>query len=214
MNIRTNGNYINMYYGTSDEKLGDTIEIDPEYNTGKFFEFGNGFYLTVSKDMAASYAEIGAANKFLIESTINEEFEKNVVYNFSCKCYVHELIIDYKELMKEKKIIFETIDEYKNVIKETLQGYSKDRDYRPNRLFTFGLLCGAYWDKNIDKVKSPYDKFIEKCGKNMSDVKQLCIHKRMQNGGTKGFRYLPYCKCNKKTAFEYGSYVYKEELNE
>ena len=200
MKLRTNGNYIKMYYGTSDEKLGDTIEIDPEYNTGKVFEFGNGFYLAVSKDMAASYAEIGAANKFLMEHTIDKEFEKSVVYDFSCKCYIHELTIDYEELMKEKKLVFETVEEYKEVIKETLNGYSKDKNYRPDRLFTFGLLCGSYWDRHIEKIKSPYESFIDKCSKNMSNVKQLCIHKRMQNGGTKGFRY--------------GSYVYKEELNE
>ena len=36
---------VDMYFATADDKLGVTTSIDPEYNTGNRFEFGNGFYL-------------------------------------------------------------------------------------------------------------------------------------------------------------------------
>lgn len=206
-------NYIHMYYGTGDESLGRTIEIDPEFKQTKKFEFGGGFYLSVSKDMAASYAELGVANSFL-DKPINEEMEDYIVNGFTAKCYVHELIIDYNELLKEKNLIFETKNEYKHVITETLKGYHNNINYRPNRVFTYGLMCGSYWDKEIGKIEWPYDEFINNCINYMSKVKQLCIHKRMENGKVEGFKYFPYIKDNNIITFDYGDYMYKEELYE
>lgn len=52
-----------VYYGTADYKLVTNGCIDPEYVTGKIFEFGNGFYVSFNKKGAERYPKIAAINK-------------------------------------------------------------------------------------------------------------------------------------------------------
>lgn len=49
---------IYLYYGTQNLDLDIKYKIDPDYNSGKKFEFGNGFYLTPNRELAESYISI------------------------------------------------------------------------------------------------------------------------------------------------------------
>lgn len=83
---------------------------------------------------------------------------------------------------------FEGIEEYANVLRETLDGYNKDINYRPNRDATFGEICGQFWDDywdedNLNKEELSDEDLIKKCTDEMEkkddkNQRQICINRK------------------------------------
>lgn len=80
-----------FYYGTTNTLLDmdETCKIDPMYNTGKFFEFGNGFYLTRDRDFAESYIRYGIICESVetLDGSLESEIQSNA-YAFGSNCRI------------------------------------------------------------------------------------------------------------------------------
>ncbi|ENZ30557.1 MULTISPECIES: DUF3990 domain-containing protein [Clostridium] len=181
-----NNNIINLYYGTKNLELDFKYKIDPDFDGGKIFEFGNGFYLTPNKDLAESYAK----HNSLIELAApkNRPSLDILMKGIIVSGHLHIYELDYNNFKKNTNVKeFESIKDYRNVLKETLDGYNENINYRPNRDATFGEICGQFWDDywdegNSNRGKLSHDELIEKCIEEMKKnagkrERQICIHK-------------------------------------
>lgn len=180
-----NKDTIYLYYGTQNLDLDNKYNIDPDYNGNKIFEFGNGFYLTPNKSLAKAYAK----HDFLEKGAKPENRQSldNIMDGVTFKGNLHIYELDYKKL-SEQTIIkeFEGSKEYETILRQTMDGYKKDKNYRPNRDITFGEICGQFWDeywnnKSPLRTKLSEDQLIKKCIMEMErnkNNKQICIHKK------------------------------------
>lgn len=179
-------NTINLYYGTKNLDLDFKYKIDPDFNGGRIFEFGNGFYLTPNRELAESYIR----HSFLIDKVKpdNRPSLKEMMEGVKVEGNLHIYKLDYEKLKNDGNVKdFEGLDEYRNVLKETLDGYNKDINYRPERDATFGEICGKVWDDYWDE-NNPIrgtltnEELIDKCIDEMKKKvekreRQICIHK-------------------------------------
>lgn len=180
-----------LYYGTGNLDLDFKYKIDPDFNGNRIFEFGNGFYLTPSKPLAESYIKrnslINEIKKDRDELSINE-----LINGLTIGGHLHIYGLNYSEFAKNTNVKeLEGIDEYKLVLKETVIGYNKNINYRPNRDATFGAICGQFWDdywaeENPRRGTLEDEKLIEQCVKEVEkkmksgiQERQICIHRSM-----------------------------------
>lgn len=177
---------IKLYYGTKNLDLDFKYKINPDFNGGRTFEFGSGFYLTPNKELAESYAR----HNSLLERAkpINRPSLDELMKGVSVSGHLHIYELDYSNLKNNSNIKeFEGIEEYRDVLKETLDGYNVDINYRPNRDATFGEICGQFWDDywdegNLERGKLSNDELIEKCIEEIKQneakrERQICIHR-------------------------------------
>lgn len=181
-----------FYYGTTNLSLGveGGIPIDPEYNTGKIFEFGRGFYMTQDRELAEQYIIQGIINEFtykIVEAETNNKKEalKKLADGASGRGNLHIYYID--EILYEELDVkhFESEGEYKTEIEDTIKGYKFNRNYSPNREVTWGPISGKLWDdwwkdkEEIECTETIIDMFADEARKNMEEgKKQVCVHRK------------------------------------
>jgi len=172
-----------FYYGTANLNLDVKIMINPKYEAQKKFEFGNGFYLTPYKNVAKDYARSGILKNYL--ENMDEENDDNIkalIDGTIFKAHIHKYEVDVRKIKDGKLRTCMDIDSYKKVIRDTIDGYRSNEKYWTNYDYTYGILCGRYWDENIELQYG----FEEKCAKNMMKTInenndevysiQLCLH--------------------------------------
>lgn len=180
-------NKISLYYGTRNLDLDFKYKIDPNFNGGRIFEFGNGFYLTPNRELAESY--IRYTSLFEKIQPDNRPSLDQMIRGINVVGNLHVYKLDYQKLKAESDVKeFEGLDEYKKVLKDTLSGYNRDINYRPDRDATFGEICGKVWDdywdeNNPNRGTLSHDELIEKCVDEMKKKptnreRQLCIHRK------------------------------------
>lgn len=195
-----------LYYGTNNPELERSIKIDPKHNGGRYFEFGNGFYLAQDIEIAIDYALRAELddNKKISDDEIEKTLTGERLYNkssiihkyslnlneFKVACDIEAECYNYKNYICNKKGIRECLSKnsYKSILKDTLYGYINDRDYRPNCQLTKGIICGKYWDEEAEKfiknngiISKDIDDFVNICYekgicKENKDIIQFCIH--------------------------------------
>ena len=178
-----------FYYGTDNLELDITIPINPSHPSQKKFEFGNGFYLSEYVNVAIDYARNGQLDRYLQNMNCeNEEDIKRLINGDIYNVNIHRYLINKKNIVNDNKITRICTDKfsYKKTIQDTIRGYKKDSTYAPEYYYTYGLLCGEFWDNNIEDLDK-YENFEDECVKNMKkivddngyeiDCIQLCLHK-------------------------------------
>lgn len=197
---------INLYYGTKNLELDFKYKIDPDFDGIKRFEFGNGFYLTPNRDLAESYIR----HEFLVDSVrpAKRPSLDEMIKGINGKGHLHIYKLDYNALSKDGKIkSFEEIDEYRNILEETLIGYNNSIDYRPDRDATFGQICGQFWDDYWDESNPKRGtlnnkELVNKCMEEIENSfkkkeRQICIHRKLIGTAKKNIfnEYLKKIKC-------------------
>lgn len=218
-------NKVSVYYGTNDTDRGVLDPIDPIFciNNGEdpsVYEFGIGFYLSPSLEIALGYT-YGSLPVNLLSDIDNL---KSLSNGESKKFNLHSYDIDFSlNNMNIEKCLF--ISNFKNELKKTITGYRKYKYYNKDVDLTVGLMCGHFWDKeNISYekfIKNPRLKndngiktFIENCINSMTLIKnnsgktdipiQYCIHRDVKLLSNK-----KYCEFTNIEIFE----MLFEELN-
>lgn len=218
-------NKVSVYYGTNDTDRGVLDPIDPIFciNHGEdpsVYEFGIGFYLSPSLEIALGYT-YGSLPVNLLSDIDNL---KSLSNGESKKFNLHSYDIDFSlNNMNIEKCLF--ISNFKNELKKTITGYRKYKYYNKDVDLTVGLMCGHFWDKeNISYekfIKNPRLKndngiktFIENCINSMTLIKnnsgktdipiQYCIHRDVKLLSNK-----KYCEFTNIEIFE----MLFEELN-
>ncbi|NFF80410.1 hypothetical protein FDA09_11675 [Clostridium botulinum] len=211
-----NHEFIDLYYGTINPDIITKYPIDPCYNSKNIFEFGNGFYLSLDKNISQEYIRI----KLIDLETNKDDDEINILSLINGDLtvdtgYLHKFKLDFINMTNnEVGYTFESSENLREVLKESINNYSINTlkvGYSPNRHYTFGPLCGSTWDKywtnylnstpveSITLAKDSLDKFLDTCISEMNGTRQLCIHKRTI-GNSPQTQYLKY--------FEYMGYDY------
>ena len=144
-----------FYYGTDNLELDITIPINPSHPSQKKFEFGNGFYLSEYVNVAIDYARNGQLDRYLQNMNCeNEEDIKRLINGDIYNVNIHRYLINKKNIVNDNKITRICTDKfsYKKTIQDTIRGYKKDSTYAPEYYYTYGLLCGEFWDNNIEDL--------------------------------------------------------------
>lgn len=175
-----------FFYGTANLDLDVGIEIDPNYENLNKFEFGNGFYLSPYKNVAIDYARNGILEKYLKSTDLSDESNVEALLDGSIfKANIHKYKINLESVEPNNFRMCSNEDQYEELIKKTLEGYKNYEVYSPKEEYTYGMLCGKYWDENA-KDHMFEECFAKKCRENMMIVldddgnevnaKQLCLH--------------------------------------
>ena len=197
-NNELNGEIITLYYGTDDLTR---LRIDPQRylkepmsdsSNMKVFEFGGGFYLTPQCNVAVQYAFQNLFKKSKFNTNSDKTRKDTMKGGMLANIHMYKFNLD--QIMNLDNRICIQNDEYKNVLKSTLQGYHQNPNYYPNKFLTYGLLCGDYWDNTFKNANSQLissiilniDNFISDCVSNMKYVyddydkkicaTQYCLH--------------------------------------
>lgn len=183
-----------FYYGTADLKIDTDLDPDyklnPDFDGKRKFEFGNGFYLTPDRNLAESYIRRNYYIKEIKGSNEDESAMKQFKDGLNVIGNLHIYNLNYSKL-KNNTIVeeFEDINKFRIVLKETLEGYANNINYRPNRDATFGTICGKVWDDYWTEDNPKYgtltnDELIKECIQEVEqkiqrgiEQRQICIHR-------------------------------------